>query len=203
MKKILFVLIWVISATVWAQEKAPFTLSVVPGSTNLKYESSIEITRRAYYFGEVPSVREFYLVLTNVSNKPQTIFEFGNSWGTDCISLEITTSDGKKYIAKYRGIFTKNYPSVFLLPPGEHYVYPMRLDGWWAPKPEMPQFDVMPVTLKAIYNIEPPTPGEASGADESDKAVRSVWVGRVESKEYKFTLREREETKPARCKSMR
>jgi hypothetical protein len=195
MKKLMMVLL--LAAAAWSQEqRAPFTLTIVPSSSDFKRGMSVELTHKFHYLGEAPTVQEIYLILTNVSNKPQPVFELGNSWGSYAISLEITAADGKKSVAAYRGIFTKNYPSTFLIPPGEHEVYPIRLDGWWAPKPEMTKQESMPATLKAIYNIQPPTADEMAGTEESDKAIRSVWVGRIESKEYKVTLLQREEQKP-------
>jgi hypothetical protein len=146
--------------------------------------------------GQAPTVQENYLVLTNVSDTPQPVFEFWNSWGTNYISIEITTADGKKSIAAYRGAFTVNYPSTFLILPGEHQIYPIRLDGWWAPQPELPKQESMPVTLKAIYNLQPANPDATKGTDEWNKTIRSVWVGRIESKEYNVTLLQREERKP-------
>jgi hypothetical protein len=172
MKRLALVLFF--AAGAWSQERAPFTLSIVPSESSAKEGAAMEITRKPNYAGQVPSVDTFYLVLTNVSAKPQPVFEFRNSWGTYAISLEIKMQDGKKYIARYRGIFTMNYPSTFLVQPEEHMVYPMRLDGWWAPEPELPKTEYLPVTLKAIYKIEPLTPEEEAGTDESDKEVRSV-----------------------------
>lgn len=74
--------------------------------------------------------------------------------------------------------FRANAPTTFVVPPGEHMVYPIKLDETWVSVPELPTADVQ-ISLKAIYEIKP-TP-------EGTKA--KVWSGRAESKSYDFTLR--------------
>jgi len=94
MKKLLLVL--VLSAAAWSQEqKAPFTLAIVPSQSSAKEGAAMEITRKFDHAGRIPSVDGFYLVLTNVSDKPQAVFEFRNSWGTYAISLEIKTQNDR------------------------------------------------------------------------------------------------------------
>ena len=124
---------------------------------------------------------EFYVVLTNVSGLPQAVWESWNSWGYQTISFELTTTDGKKFIVSKRpGMFTVNFPSTFLVKPGEHQVYAIRLDEWWETHPTLPKSDEMPITLKAVYEVTP-TP---------EATQYKVWTGRVESHSYNFTLRQ-------------
>ena len=80
----------------------------------------------------------------------------GNSWGYQTISFELTTANGKKFMVS-RGPeeFTKNYPSTFTIQPGEHQVYAIHLDKWWATSPALPKTDEMPITLKAVYQVLP------------------------------------------------
>jgi len=152
--------------------KAPFSLSIVP--TNK--------------FGEVGSIEmaqskpgDFYIVLTNVSKDPQAVWEFWNSWGYQNISFELTTAEGRKFVVSQRQQdFTVNFPSTFLIQPGEHQVYAIRLDKDWETRPVLPKADEMPITLKAIY--------EVSATPEA--ARYKVWTGRIESRSYKFTLRQ-------------
>src|SRR5215467_6891522 len=76
--------------------------------------------------------REFYVLLSNVSKQPQTVWEDWNSWGYQTISFEITTAGGTRYfLSKRRQAFTRNFPSTVLVEPGEHVVYPVQLDQWW------------------------------------------------------------------------
>ena len=125
--------------------------------------------------------REFYVVLTNVSKGPQSIWEYWNSWGYQAISFELTTADGKKFVlSKKQEEFTANFPSTFIVEPGEHQVYPIRLDEWWETHPALPKRDEMPITLKAVYEVTP-TP---------EATEYKVWTGRLESHSYNFSLRQ-------------
>ncbi|SRR6266576_4746199 len=125
---------------------------------------------------------EFYVVLTNISEQPQAVFEQWNSWGYFAISFEFTTDDGRKttVFRKRTVVFTKNNPSTFAVAPGEHQVFPVRLDKWWEAQPALRRADEMPVKVKAMY--------EVSATPESAK--QGVWTGRVESKTYDFSLRQ-------------
>ena len=152
--------------------KAPFSLSVVP--TN-KYSEvgSVEMAQS--------KARAFYVVLTNVSKDPQPVWEYWFSWGYQNISFELTTADGRKFVvSKRQEDFTRNFPSTFLIQPGEHQVYAIRLDKSWETHPTLPKANEMPVTLKAIYEVSP-TP---------EATQHKVWTGRVESRGYKFALRQ-------------
>jgi hypothetical protein len=72
------------------------------------------------------------VVLTNVAKEPQAAWETWNSWGYQAIRFEVTTPDGRKTVVSPRmQDFTRNFPSTFLVQPGEHCVYPIALDEWW------------------------------------------------------------------------
>lgn len=126
--------------------------------------------------------RDFYVLLSNVSKQPQTVWEDWNSWGYYAISFELTTNDGKKYVlSKRQAGFTRNFPSTVVMEPAEHVVYPIHLDEWWQTFPSsLPKIAEPSITLKAIYELAP--------APESGQY--KVWTGRVESHPYKFTLRQ-------------
>ena len=125
--------------------------------------------------------RDFYVVLTNVSREPQPVWEDWNSWGYRTISFEFTTADGKKVVVRRRqGYFTKNAPSTYLVQPGEHQLYPIRLDERWETHPALPKSDEMAITLKAVYEVTP-TP---------EVNEYKVWTGRLESHSYNFSLRQ-------------
>jgi hypothetical protein len=154
-------------------QRLPFSLSVVPErSHGERFGSSIEMAHS--------KPRDFYVVLTNVSAQPQAVWESWNSWGYQAISFEITTADGKKFVvAKRQEGFTRNGPATFIVEPGEHQVYAIRLDEGWETHPPLPKADEMSITLKTIYEVSP-TP---------ESTQYNVWVGRVESHIYNFTLR--------------
>jgi hypothetical protein len=148
--------------------QSPFSLSIVPGRSG-------DITMAKKH------PNDFYVVLTNVSGLPQPVWESWNSWGYQAISFELTTPDGKKSVASMKQHdFTVNFPSMLLVESGEHQVYAIELDESWETNPTLPKRDEMPITLKAIYEIA-----------ETPQAVQNhVWVGRVESRRYNFTLRQ-------------
>lgn len=73
-----------------------------------------------------------------------------------------------------------NIPSTFLVPPGEHQVYAIRLDKWWEARPALSKRDETPIALKAIYEVKP-TP---------EATQYKVWTGRIESRVYKLNLRQ-------------
>jgi hypothetical protein len=152
--------------------KALFSLAIVPEVSSSEGGS---IAMANY------KPRDFYVVLTNISQEPQAVWEYWNSWGYQTISFEFATADGKKgRILKRDAIFTVNFPSTFVVKPGEHQVFVIHLDKWWQANPALPKADVMPITLKAVYEVSP-TP-EAS--------QYKVSTGRVESHSYNFKLRQ-------------
>jgi hypothetical protein len=109
------------------------------------------------------------------------VWEHWNSWGYRTVSFELTTADGKRFlVSKRQQDFTMNYPSTFLIEPGEHQVYAIRLDERWETHPLLPKTDETPITLKAIYEVAP-TP---------EAAQHKVWTGRQESRTYNLKLRQ-------------
>jgi hypothetical protein len=152
-----------------AQEtpRSPFSLAIVPGVGGITMAKA--------------KPREFYVVITNVSARPQSIWQYRNSWGYRAISFQLTTKDGRNFVlSRKQEAFTINFPSTFVIESGEHQVYPIRLDEGWGTNPEFPKSDETPVALKAIYEVAP-TP---------EAKEHNVWVGRVESHGYDFSLRQ-------------
>ena len=173
MKSALFALLLTVlaSANPSTDTAAPFTLSIVP------FRSHAE--GKYITFANKDS-NEFHVVLTNVSKETQAAFESWNNWGYQNISFEFTTSDGKRFVVSMRPKgFTRNFPSTFLIPPGEHQVYGIQLDREWEARPNLSLKAETPVTVKAVYEVSP-TP---------EARERDVWTGRVESREYALTLR--------------
>jgi hypothetical protein len=150
-------------------QRAPFTLSIVP-------TMSASDLRLITIAKEKP--HEFYVVLTNVSNEPQPVWETSNSWGSRTISFEFMFGNNPPILVT-RGpeVFTKNNPQTFLIPPGEHKVYAIRLDQWWDTR-GIPKSTEASVRIKAIYEV----------SKTSEASTCNVWVGRVESPYYEMTL---------------
>ena len=174
MRSIFFSLVIIALAAIPSTDtpKGPFSLGVVP-STSHGEGGSITMAHN--------QPRDFYVVLTNVSKEPQAVWENWNSWGYQTISFEFTTADGTKIaISKRQHGFTRNGPSTFLIQPGEHQVFTIRLDNEWSAHPMLSKAVEMPITLKAIYEVSP-TP---------EVTQYKVWTGRLESSRYKFILRQ-------------
>jgi hypothetical protein len=161
-------------------DPSPFVVTVVPswsGQSGPWCKSScrgISMARN--------TLDTFYVILTNVSKQTQAVFEPSHSWGYYAISFELRTGNGHIVpIRKKQTGFTRNIPSVFLIPPGEQMVYPIKLDDLWVADPRLPIADKesVDVRVKAIYEIGP-TP---------ESTQQSVWTGRAESAEYDFEFR--------------
>jgi hypothetical protein len=150
---------------------APFSLAIVPTFNN--GDGRIEMADKG--------TRDFYVVLTNVSDKSQVAWETWNSWGYQAVSFELTTSNGSKIlISKRQQDFTRNGPSTFLIPPGEHQIYAVKLDKSWEARPMVRKANETSIALKAIYEV-PSTP---------EAGQYKVWVGHLESRSYNFVLRQ-------------
>ena len=123
--------------------------------------------------------RPFYVVLTNVSEQPQAIWNWWNSWGYYAITFEVTTDDHKQFIISKRPtVFTKNNPTTFWVQPNEHEVFAIRLNDEWQAQPAFPRRDSMHVSIKAVYAVSP----------TAESAKYGVWTARVESMVYDFSL---------------
>jgi hypothetical protein len=154
--------------------QSPFLVSVVPTRSQEPSGRGISMAKK--------SPGTFYVILTNVSKEPQAAFESWNSWGYQAVSFEVQTSDGNTIaISKKPQGFTVNFPSKFVIPPGEDMVYPISLDEEWDAVPPLPTADEtpIPITITAIYEVRP-TPEASKG---------KVWTGRLESNSYHFWFR--------------
>ena len=145
---------------------APFSLAIVPPS------GSIWMARN--------NPGEFYVLLSNTSDKPQTVFQNGNSWGYQAVSFVMTANGTTFFIRPRIHGWTWNFPSTFVIAPGEHQIYAIRLDEWWEAHPSISKADELPISLKAVYEVDT-TP---------ESAQFKVWTGRVESHFYDFTLKQ-------------
>jgi hypothetical protein len=150
--------------------KSPFVLSVVPTASSRTGGTISMALDRPW---------PFYVVLTNISNEPKAVWEDGNSWGYYAISFEVSTDDGHKVIiSKQPQIFGKNTPVAFLVRPGEHKVYEIRLNEDWAAHGTLRKTNEMSITLKARYDVSPTPEG----------TERQVLTGHIESHDYELHL---------------
>jgi hypothetical protein len=122
----------------------------------------------------------FFVVLTNVSQKSEAVWETGNGWGYRVISFELTLPDGTiHHISKTSKAFTRNFPSTFIIPAAGEQVYPIQLDSSWDKLPIFPSAGETRATIRAIYEV-----GTSKEARQHD-----VWVGRLVSPNYVLKLR--------------
>jgi hypothetical protein len=151
------------------QEK-PMRLQIVPESRSTEIGSISSGN---------DSKRCFYVVLTNLINKPQSVFEYWNSWGYQNISFEMTLSDGHKSKITMRDQgFTKNSPSTYSIPPDGHQVFLIIFNKEWDGLPKFKEAGQTQVKLKAIYSV---TETPASKA-------KKIWTGTISSDEVSIEL---------------
>ena len=144
---------------------APFSVAIVPGEGGV-----LTMGRNA---------RDFYVVLTNVSDQPQNTWEYWNSWGYRTVSFEITLPNGQKSsVTRAPQDFARNFPSTFAIPPGEHEVFVIRFYKDWQEAPPVPNRVQIPITIKAIYQV----------LSSAATVEHNVWTGRIESHSYRFVL---------------
>lgn len=125
-------------------------------------------------------IPHFHVIVSNVSDKPQRIFQEWNLWGYHGLSFEITDMHGKKWVAKKKPTrFNMNFPEFWTLDPHQSMVMEVffaDLDTWEGFP--LPESGSQTVTMRAIFAFKPD--------DESRKL--GVWTGSVVSKADKFTF---------------
>ena len=95
--------------TVTQTQKTPFTLSIVPTTSSLD-------SRLITIASQKPD--EFYVVLTNISNEPQSVWETWNSWGSQTISFEFKFGNNPPIlVARGPEGFTMNFRQRSLFHP--------------------------------------------------------------------------------------
>jgi hypothetical protein len=155
-------------ASVQRRSPSPFSLYIVPSANK-----SITMSKRTEY------ADEFFVVLTNISKEPQPVFEYWNGWGFRVISFELSTADGKLVVLTVKGdCCDKNTSDTYTIEPSEHQVFAIRLDESWQVQPVLTVVDGMPVTLKAVYQVNP----------TRESTQEHVWTGRIESRGYNLSL---------------
>ena len=163
MKKIIFLIVHLGGWLSACAADKPFSVLIVPEKRS-ETDSSI-----GWGSG---SAHGFFVLLTNLTDKNQPVFEAWNSWGYQAIAFEMILSDGRKAnLAVKERNFTKNVASVYVIPPHGHQVFPVTLGDEWQGKPDLGPAGTTKVTLKAIYEV----------ASTKESREQGVWTGRVES----------------------
>ena len=150
--------------------KPPLAVRIVPMTFQGKGERTITLWQPSHHF---------YVVLTNVSDKPIRLWKEWCSWGYFCLSFEVKDETDKvTAVMKSPRPWSKNYPDWTIIPPGDHMVFEVTFGSDWD-KPVLPEKGKsMQVKMRAIYEIRPD--------DDTKKA--EVWTGRITSPEETYTI---------------
>lgn len=144
--------------------------------------SQFELRLRTVDFNGEDIARAFLRGAYEHYSGTSKVFESWNSWGYQAISFELVTASGQRVVVSRKNQdFDKNFPSTFIVPPGENQVYSIRLneEDWKvAPELRFANAEPLPVSLTAIYQL----------ARTSEATRENVWVGRTESKSYHLQL---------------
>jgi hypothetical protein len=130
--------------------KEPFTLMIVP---NERHE------KRAYLVFNKPHAphEHFHVILTNVSDKPQRLWNDSCSWGYGRLYFEVTDRKGNvRHVKQVERIWEKNYPDWFYLSPRHHVIFDVSFDlEKWEGVPTLEK-DVASAEMKmrAFYRLE-------------------------------------------------
>ena len=113
----------------------------------------------------------FNVILTNISDEELSVWREWCSWGNDCLSFEVTLSDGGFFmITKKPREYLKNYPDPFLVSPNKSFVLSVKFgDDEWQGFPK--DWEDQDIKIRAIYRIK-----------KDDQSVRlKVWNGEIKS----------------------
>lgn len=118
----------------------------------------------------------FHVVIENVSDRPQQIYDEWNSWGYFNLHFEFWTPDGERKMMKKLGkSWFNNVPTSTTLQPGEVTVwdvYPN--DTIWTAVPLPERHHEVKVRIRAIFE---------------QKDAGEMWTGRALSPEEEITFR--------------
>ena len=119
----------------------------------------------------------FNVILTNVSNQGLSVWREWGSWGNECLSFEVVSSDGNVFtVTKKRREYGKNYPDPFLVAPKKSFVISVKFnDTEWQGFPK--GWQNQDVKIRAIYRIK----------KDEQSAKLKVWNG--EAKSDKLTVK--------------
>lgn len=119
--------------------------------------------------------KNFHVVVRNISDKPQNVWQDWVSWGYDALSFEFMDESGKKWVAKkIPAAFDQNGPIFWTLKPNETLV----IDVCFADdqKSDWQKWKGFPhkqtVSMRAVFEIQ----------EDPWSRKASVWTGRVVSK---------------------
>jgi hypothetical protein len=121
----------------------------------------------------------FCVVLRNISDKPQNLWQEENSWGYHALHFELKEDSGRTWVAKKVDAgFYQNGPMFWTLKPKEPLVMKVSLDDRqvsdWQKWKGFPHRQT--VSVRAVYEV---------GEDAYTRKY-GVWTGRVDSDWYRI-----------------
>ena len=149
---------------VQSQTGKPFAVKIVPAN-------SVPAKIPAIRWEDSNFKGEFHVVLVNLTDKAQLVFARGSSWGDGALRLRITLSSGKTSDIIYRGIYSRNVPTPYLIPKGGEMVYPIVLNRQWREKPDFTRLEDRKIKLQAVYEVVPSPESKQAG----------IWTGTIVS----------------------
>jgi hypothetical protein len=109
------------------------------------------------------------VALINTGEEPLRVFRFGNSWGDDALSFEVSDGERTLQITRVPQVYTRNVPSTEEIVPAERHVLPYDLaDGGWTGATELIAAGSV---LTAIYAVE----------ESPEASEQGAWTGRCAS----------------------
>ena len=132
--------------------KEPFSLVIVPSERHEERATLVFNKPYAPY-----RHRHDHVVLTNISDKPQKLWNESCSWGYGRLSFEVTDKEGNvKQVKKVEKVDRdKNYEDWFFLPPGEHVVFDVLFDQTWENVPRLEKgVGSADIKVRAFYRLE-------------------------------------------------
>lgn len=122
----------------------------------------------------------FYVLLTNVSDKPVRLWQEWCSWGYYCLQFEVFEENGAKHLLKKKPRdFLGNFPDSVELRTGESVVWAVDLlPSEWEDLSWLPKDGVEHVQMRAIYTVK----------EDEDSKDYGVWTGQAVSEPYHFIL---------------
>jgi hypothetical protein len=125
----------------------------------------------------------FHVLITNISQKQQRIWQGWNSWGWYNLTFEVLDSSGSLIykLEHKKAKWTVNFPSSYCINPGEQFVidvYFARKDEWLLPFLKGKKEGEFKVNMRAIYEIP----------EDKDTKEMGIWTGKIKSEIGKYAL---------------
>ena len=132
-----------------------------------------------------------FVVISNLSDKPQRVWQIWNSWGAPTIVLEVVDQQGNKLglIRNGQIAWTMNGPTFDTIAPREHHIIPISID-------HTTQWILDGDKLKTLKREEWHKVRIRATFTSRDGEKKGVWSGTTASKLYDFEFRIRERYVP-------